>query len=496
MNTREAPVEIDLEQAVLGACLINNRLIDVAAAELEPEQFFDPLHRRLFQMIVHLSTEGAVTPIILRSVMKIDPGVKEIGPDYFFNLADAAPAMPDIPSMARLIREAAAKRELMQISEDTLADVLDGEPNATAQSIADRTTDKLLNLGRATAKPLLSPYEIALSSLKRVEDMAMGKPVPLIKTGLSKLDEEIGGLRGGDLVLVPAKSGMGKSALMGTAALNVARGLQDVREDLRRPPVPVIVFSLEMMREQWIERTVCDIDFDTAPKPMWYSRIRNGRMSSEEISRYGEAMQALHGLPLEIHDDDDLTIQQIGVRARAFKAKHGNAPLGLVVIDYAQIVSPIDPRAPREQQVAATARGAKALAKRLGWTVMLGSQVNEADAGRGKDEKRPQLSDTRESKSLGNEADIALSPFRPAYYVENRKPVEAVPGDAAWLAWKAELSACAHRMELLALKNRHGRRFDLELYCDMGASAIRDAAPYQSRTTPEQEADLLALAGQ
>jgi replicative DNA helicase len=316
--------------------------------------------------------------------------------------------------------------------------------------------------------------------------MLLGKPVPLLKTGLEPVDNELGGLRGGDMVLVMAATGLGKSSLLGCLALNAARAR-----------LPTIVFSLEMTREQWIERTVCDLAFEdcryAGARTLWYSRIRNGHIEAGEMERFVIGAGKLQGLPLEIQDDGDLTIQQIATRARAFKARHGQAGLGLIVIDYAQIVTPVDDRANREQQVASVARGAKALAKQLGWPVVIGSQVNDNAANRSKDERRPQLGDTRESKALGQEADIALSPYRQAYFVQHRKPMDAVVGDSAWLAWKAELKACENRLDLLVLKNRHGRMVDIELWCDMGASAIRGEEP--SFRTAEQEADMLALAG-
>jgi replicative DNA helicase len=482
---RHVPYDIEIEQAVLGSLLVDNSIIDVIATDLEHFHFYDPLHARIYDMMLVLILEGNVTPLVLHAVMKADPGLQEVGGyTYLADLAQSAPAMPNILDYARILVELATRRGLIRIGEDLVNAAYEQPHEMPAKRISEQTTEALLNLGRATAKPIMSAYDIAMESLKEVEAVAIGKPVPMVKTGLRKLDEEIGGLRGGDMIVIAGKSGMGKTALLGSVCLNTARA-----------EIPTIVFSLEMMRRQWVERMVCDLDFDTATKPLWYSRVRNARINNEEIFRFGNAMQALHGLPFEIHDEDDLTIQQITARARAFASKH-RGQLGIVAIDYLQIVSATDPRGQnREQVVASIARGVKSLAKRLGWPVMVGSQMNENDMARGKEEKRPQLADLRESKAIGNEADLVLSPSRPAYFVENRKPTDALPGDPAWLAWKGELAACANRMELLALKNRHGRRFDLELYCDMGASAIRDEAPYRPTLAQAQSdqhaADLL-----
>lgn len=492
------PADIDVQEAILGALLLDNKLIDVAASTLEPEHFYDELHQRIYAMIVHLQTEGVVTPHILHSVMKTDPGLVELGKNagdtgltYLLNLVRAAPSRPIIPALAQVVIDLATRRQMIDIALNLANDSLSPPATHPTKTTGDTAMEALLRVGRDTRRPILSPYELATASLHDVEAMQSGASTALVKTGLENLDDEIGGARGGDLILVPAKSGMGKSALMGGLAKNF------VLPPPERPVVPTIFFSLEMTGQQVVERMVCDIDFDTATKPMWYSHIRNGRITGAEFSRFGDAMQRLHGIPLEIVDEDGLTIEQIASHARAFKAKWGLNPdgtprTGVVLIDYAQIVTPVDVRGQsREQQVASIARGAKALAKRLNWPVIMGSQLNEEDQKRAQQFQRPQASDVRESKALMNEADLMLSPYRPAVAILNQKPLDAIPGDSADLIWKGNLRAVINRMELLMLKNRHGRRKDLELFCDMGASAIRAAKPY--RSTPEDEAadDLL-----
>jgi len=482
--TSQLPFSIECEQAILGSLIFDNRKIDAAAADLERDDFYDPMHRRIFAAIIAMHGDGTVTPLRLWATMQGDPGLSEVGGHaYIVGLAQSAPAIVDIAGLTKTLREFALRRALVDIA-DELSERACASPPAPAQGLADAATEALLSLGTAARAAPLSPFEAAMASLRDCEDMAAGKPVPLVRTGLAQLDEELGGLRGGDLVVVAARSGQGKSAFMGCVSLNTARA-----------HVPTIVFSLEMTARQWVERMVCDIDFGGVyggpEKPLWYSRVRNGRMNADEFSRFGTAAQELHGLPLEIHDDDYLTIQQITARARAFKAKHGGQ-MGLVVLDYLQITNPGEGSdRNREQAVASIARGAKSLAKRLGWAVVAGSQMNEGSEQRTKEERKPQAGDVRESKAIMNEADLILSPYRLAYYVENRKPLGEAAGDAAWASWKAEMDACRHRMDLLCLKNRHGRRFEIELYCDMGASAIRDSAPV--RTAADAAARELAL---
>jgi replicative DNA helicase len=481
-QAKHDPWDVELEQAILGSLLVDNGLIDVAAAELTPEDFYDPLHARMFEFVSYLQSEGTVTPLILASVMKTDPGMVEVGgAGYLAGLAAAAPALPNIRAHARLLKELAARRTLIKIGEDLVTAAYDSPRENPAQAITDGATEALLRVGQQGARPIVSAYDTAMESLSEAEKIASGQPVPLVKTGFDKLDGEIGGLAAGDFLVIPAKSGMGKSALITAMALRAARA-----------GVPAILFSLEMTRRQIVNRMVCDIDFDTAAKPMWYSRIRNGRLTEAEFSRFGAAAAELHGLPLEIHDDDTLTLAQICGRARAFAARHKGKMI-LVLVDYIQIINPGEYRkeVTREQVVNGFARGLKGLAKRLGSPVAAGSQMNENAEGRAKDERRPQGGDVRESKGIFNEADLMISPWRPAYFVENRKP-DATAGATVWETWKTEHAACAHILELLGLKNREGRRFNVEIWCEIGSNALRDEQPRRASTDAEKaQADLL-----
>ena len=486
-QAKHEPYDIEIEQAVIGSMLRDNKQIDIAAADLEGRHFYDPLHGRIFDMVVYLQTEGAVTPLLVHSVMKTDPGIIETGGmNYLMALYQAAPSLPRMREFVAVLLEHSMRRELLAIATEIEASVYDApQPGETAQKIADRATEAMLQAGRAMAAPDISPYEAGLESMRQAERIKRGEAIPMVKLGLDKVNEELGGLRGGDFVVILGKSGMGKSALMGGTSLSTARA-----------GVPTLVFTLEMLRSQWVERMVCDIDYDTAmaegQRAMWYSRVRNGKLSDEEFSRFYLANQHLQNLPFEIVEADDLTVQQIQSKARAFAAKYaknedGSPRIGIIIVDYIQIIEATDQRDNRERQVAKIARGLKSLAKRLNWVVMAGSQMNESDAGRAKEEKRPQASDARESKAIMNEADVMFAPFRPAYFVENRKPMDAMPGDPAYLAWLGDLKAVRHKFELLMLKNRHGRRIDFELHCDMGSSAIRDYAPRGQLKAAEDE---------
>lgn len=476
---RHVPYDIELEQALLGSMLVDNKLIDIVASELDPRHLYDPLHQRLIEMICYLQNEGTVTPLIVHSIMKADPGLVEVGGHaYLMGLAQAAPALPNVRDYVRIIKELAIRRELIALGEEMVNDAYDSPKDRPAREIADRIANGLIEVG-GTQRAVITPWASALKSLQDIEDMQSGKPVPIIMTGFQSIDDELGGLRGGDFIVVPAHSGMGKSALMAQLSANTALA-----------GIPTLVFSYEMTTQQWIDRIVTGIDFLTAPKPMWYSKVRNGKINTEEFSRYYEAAIRLQTIPLVVRDEDDLTMQQVTMIARAFKARFPGKT-GIVLIDYIQIVDPGDTRGmSREQVVNKIARACKSLAKQLNWPVVAGSQMNENADNRTKEEKRPQAGDVRESKGIKNEADMMLSPWREAYLLENRKPLGAPLDGADWLKWKADMKLVRYRMDLLTLKNRHGRRPDFELYADMGANGIVDAKPvaqFTSREVQENE---------
>lgn len=499
-QTVHQPFDIDIEQAALGAMIRDSSLVPQAMAILDADGFFDPLHGRIYATIIAWSQEDRpITSLTLQAELKSDPGILTIGEGYFEALRSAAPSTPTVGVWARIIRDLALRRDaLAAIAEAT--DSLTGTP--TAISTALRPIMAVADMAEriTAASTFKTAYEAGLDSIRAAERASAGKPVRAVRTGLTGLDNETGGLQGADFIVVAGRSGMGKSALMGGVSWRAAMA-----------GYPVIVFSMEMTRAQWVQRIITDMDFDDEIQaPIEYRKFRSTGVSATgtglgftagEFARIVLANQRLQDIPwLEIHEDDGLTMAQIVARSRAFQAKWKNDPrirelqqtpedeypIGLVISDYLQIVAPHDNRAPREQQVRDIARGHKALAKTLDWPVMAGSQMNEDEKTRGSGHKRPQAGDVRESKSIFHEAVIMLAPYRPAWYVQQEKP-DGGPGDPAWIKWKGDMALVRHKFELLGVKNRMGRPFELDLHCEIGSNSIRDDAPV--RRASQQLAD-------
>lgn len=467
--SQSLPWSRELEEELLGCLIRDNKLIDVAAADLKPEHLCGLLHQRTYAAILQQHAQGAVTPVVLAALMKGDGELHERGAHaYLGEIALGAPSLPNIPTMVRALRELAFRRDLIMVGEDLIGQAQESPKEQPAQAIANAANERLLALSTGT-KRILRPHEVALRSLQRIEDMHSGRRVPMVPTGWDSVDQDIGGLRAGDFVVILGARGMGKSTFLSSLCLSAARR-----------GYPAIFFSLEMTAEQVVERMLCDLDYETAVRPMHYSRFRNGRLNGDEFERAGAAVAALEALPLEIIDDGELTVHQIAARARAFKAKHGGK-MGLVAVDYTQKVTPALGRrdGTREQEVAQIASGLKNLAKQLEWPVVAGSQINEQRDVKEGSERPPRLGDERESKAIGNEADLVLTPWWPAYYVRMRRPAyTSDPKDATYLNWLSEFKPIEHRLELRGLKNRHGDTSNYELWCDMGSSVIRDSRPY------------------
>lgn len=491
------PHDTELEQALLGAVIQNPGLIPQIAQVVEDWHFYDPLHQRIFAQIIEWSLveDRPISALTLSAAMKADPGIAsiQIGRDYFLALESAAPIITSPKAIAQTIRDLAQRRDALGAMDVARKELMTSpipvrDALRNVVTVADEA--ERLAVG-ARFRSTADEADEVIRDAERVSNN--GAVTRAVRTGIKKLDWETGGFQGADYVVLAGKSGMGKSALMCGMSWRAASLFY-----------PVIFFSLEMKRKQCVRRILTDIDFDRQDVDghIQYRKFRSTGMSAEgapngfttgEFHRLVLAKQQLQQWPwLEIHDEDGLTMAQIGARARAFQAKWrddpairegqqcqpGQDPIGLVVIDYIQIVDPASRQyRPREQEVAGIARSQKALAKNLDWAVMAGSQLNEDDKGRSQEQKRPQPGDVRESKAIFHECDIMIAPYRPAYYVWQRKPEGAFPGDPAWVGWNGDLQRVKNQLDLMGLKNREGRTFDLSLFAEIGANAIRDEQP-------------------
>lgn len=454
--------QVEIEQSVIGCILTDEVACDQVVAALEPDDFYDPLHQRAFAAIMAMKAAGErVTPLTVRARLGDDPGIKEVGPDYFRSLARMGDVLSPLTDYTRIIRDTAMRRQATLAARDVIDGMRDNsitviEALLPIMEIGDRAAAR-----DAERRGLSSVGAAAAGAIKDVEDASSGgKARPCISTGIPSLDKILGGLYGGDLIIVAGRPGMGKSTL-GTALARAAG------EQLRQ----VEFFSLEMTAKQLSIRLTCDVDFDGRghEMPLSYSRIFKGRAGHPEMDRAARAAITLNGFPIDIHDRDSMTMPEIAATARARASR--STRMGVIIIDHLQIITVSDRyRGNRVQEITEITKLAKALAKRLGWPVVLLCQLSRESEKR--PDKRPQLSDLRESGSIEQDADVVIGMYRAGYYAEHQRPTDKA--DPKYETWKQEYRDVEHDLELIVLKQRMGETGTVPVYCDMRASVIRD----------------------
>lgn len=370
-DSRHLPYDVSVQEAVLGALLVDNKNIDIAVgAGLKAETFYSGFHQRLFDMVVFLQTEGAVTPLVVASVMKTDPGWAELKVtprDYLVALVQAAPAMPNIRDLARILLDLAVRRDLITIGEDLVNDAYEAPKDQPSRITIGRATERLLSIGDLTARRLSKMGDAAGASLKRLEErlerQRTGQKPLAVTTGLRKLDRALGGLLPGDRVGIAARSQMGKSLLSSSMSLAAAMS-----------GAPVLIISADMREQQWAERVICDMDRHLNPdlKPIHYRRFRTGDWSPDEWERIVLAQQELAGLPMYIDDNPVATVETINGRTRALAQAHPDQQ-GLLIADFLQKIgapsrSGYQDRR-RDQDVTDVAYGLGDIVKPLGWSL-------------------------------------------------------------------------------------------------------------------------------
>jgi replicative DNA helicase len=457
LKHRQPPHNIEAEQALLGAILVNNEAHLAVSTFLEAQHFYDPVHARIYEACAKLIGRGQLaTPITLKSYFEQDAGLAEVGgAAYLARLAGAAAAILNAEDYGRAIYDLAIRRALIQVGQDIVLDAYDAPIESAATDQIEQAEHQLYALAeRGRYEGGFRPFSTTLTSAIDMAAHAYERDGGLsgIATGFVDLDKVLGGLHPSDLLILAGRPSMGKTAL-GTniafhAALAAARALRDgrVAEDGRTPLDGAVVglFSLEMSAEQLATRILSE----QASIPS--ERIRRGNLDETQFRELVRVSQELNDLPLYIDDTGALSISALTARARRLKRQQG---LGLLVIDYLQLMrsSGGSRQDNRVQEVSEISRGLKALAKELNVPVMALSQLSRAVEQR--DDKRPQLADLRESGSIEQDADVVMFVFREEYYVMRREPREGTPEHADWQAEMEKIHGVA---EIIIGKQRNG----------------------------------------
>ena len=471
---RSAPHNLEAEQALLGAILVNNEAFYRVSDFLEPVHFHEPLHQQIYELASNLIRAGKVaTPITLKTFLPsdIDIGGLNIS-QYLARLAAEATTVINAGDYGRTICDLSLRRNLIGIGEDMVNQAFDAPVDFAPREQIEDAERRLYEL--AETNRYGSGFQRFAQALTTAVDMAArafqrdGK-LSGLATGLKDLDSKMGGLQQSDLIIVAGRPGMGKTALATNIAYNVARAYRgEVQPDGSMATVNggiVGFFSLEMSAEQLATRIISE----RTEVPS--STIRRGAISESDFEKIKDVSIELQGLPFYVDETGGLSIAQLAARARRLKRQRG---LDLLVIDYIQLLQGSQRRAAesRVQEVTEITTNLKALAKELNVPIVALSQLSRQVESR--DDKRPQLSDLRESGSIEQDADVVLFVFREEYYLANKEPR---PGSEEHLKWQTEMALVHGKAELIIGKQRHGPTGTVQVQFDSHVTRFGDLSP-------------------
>src|SRR5215213_6122823 len=475
------PQNIEAEAALLGALMIDNRLVEDIQTRLKPHHFFEPLHGRIYEAILRLTDRNMIAnPVTLRPLFETDDGIKEVGgPAYLAQLTGSGAAVIGARDFAAQIYDLALLRALIGVGRDLVESALDTSEEVAPIAQIERAETELYKVAEeggaeGKAKSFGEATKLAIEMAERA--LNSGGHLSGITTGLEGLNAKIGGLHKSDLIIVAGRPGMGKSALATNIAFAAAqRSLREIEEGIepgKGAGAGAALFSLEMSADQLATRILAEQSGISS------ENLRMGRISQQEFRHLARAAGELSTLPLYIDDTPGLTIAALRARARRLKRQKG---IGMIVVDYLQLLQGTGKSSNdnRVQEISEISRGLKQLAKELDLPVMALSQLSRAVEQR--EDKRPQLSDLRESGSIEQDADIVLFIYREDYYVGSREPKAPKDDDdlkivEAYQQWQQDMGRVYGLAEVIVAKQRHGSTGKVRLKFDSRITKFSDTA--------------------
>jgi len=437
---KELPNNIEAEQSVIGSILVTNEIFDEISTIISNINFYDPMHQKIFEAIENLIYKGMLAnPITLKNYFENEKDELNV-PEYLVKITKFSTSVRQATEYSKIIYDMFVRRELIKISEQTIDTAKLNDLNTNGQNIIERQEKLLFELAEKGTSSSLIKFDEAIkqtiemaSAAYKNEEGIVGVP-----TGLRDLDDRLGGLHQSDLIIIAGRPSMGKTALATNIAFNAAQKLQD-----RGKKSSIAFFSLEMSSEQLSTRILAE------QSRIKSNDIRRGKISDEQFDKFIETSKNIAELPLYIDETPAISIAAMSNRARRIKRRFG---LDMIVVDYIQLMKgTFNNKDGRVQEISEITQGLKAIAKELGVPVLALSQLSRAVEQR--DDKKPQLSDLRESGSIEQDADVVMFVYREAYYLERKEPRPATVEHAEWQAKMNEISNLA---EIIIGKQRHG----------------------------------------
>jgi len=456
-----SPQNLEAEQTVLGSILVSNEIFD-EVTDLNEDSFFNPVNKKIYNIIHSLLQKGLLAnPITLKNYFSNEDELNEIGgTEYLVKLTKFSTSKLQIKYYANLLHDLKIRRNLIDISQETLNESLNKNSEINAEQIIENAEKKLFDIAERGKfnksyiefKDALTQTIAMASSAYKNEEGIVGVP-----SGLKDLDDRLGGLHKQDLIIIAGRPSMGKTALATNIAFNAAKTLLK-----NQKKSSIIFFSLEMSSEQLSTRILSE------QSRIKSNDIRRGKINQDDFEKFIETSKSLENLPLFIDDTPAITISTLSNRARRIKRLHG---LDLLIVDYIQLMRSGNFRNEgRVQEVAEITQGLKALAKELDVPVLALSQLSRAVEQR--DDKKPQLSDLRESGSIEQDADVVMFVYREEYYLEKLEPRV---GTAEHVEWQEKMNLIHNLAELIIGKQRHGPTGVIRLEFESAFTKFKDA---------------------
>ena len=437
---KELPNNIEAEQSIIGSILISNELFDEINMIVASKNFYDPMHQKIYAAMEKLIYSGMLAnPITLKNYFDNEKDSLNI-PDYLVKITKFSSAARQTIEYSKLVYDLYVKRELIKLSENIIDTAKLNDLDQNAQTIIQNSEKSLFDLAeRGSFGSSILKFDEAMkltiemaSNAYKNEEGIVGVP-----TGLTDLDDRLGGLHKSDLIIIAGRPSMGKTALATNIAFHAAKNIQ---ENVKKSTVAF--FSLEMSSEQLSTRILAE------QSRIKSNDIRRGRISEEEFDKFIETSKNIAELPLYIDETPAISVAALSNRARRIKRLYG---LELIVVDYIQLMRASNFKEGRVQEISEITQGLKALAKELAVPVVALSQLSRAVEQR--DDKKPLLSDLRESGSIEQDADVVMFVYRESYYLRAKEPRPATVEHAEW---QAKMNEVSHLAELIIGKQRHG----------------------------------------
>ena len=438
---KELPNNIEAEQATIGSILVSNDIFDEISTIISSINFFDPMHRKIFEAIESLIYKGMLAnPITLKNYFEDEKDDLNV-PEYLIKITKFSTSVRQAIEYSKIIYDMFVRRELIKISEQTIDSAKLSELETNGQTIIENSERLLFDLAeKGSFNSSLIKFDQAMKQTIEMASAAYKNDEGIVgvPTGLRDLDDRLGGLHQSDLIVIAGRPSMGKTSLATNIAFNAAQKLQESGKKSS-----IAFFSLEMSSEQLSTRIIYE-----------QARIssndnRRGRITDEQFDKFLETSKNISELPLYIDETPAISIAAMSNRARRIKRLFG---LDMIVVDYIQLMRGTTfNKDGRVQEISQITQGLKAIAKELAIPVVALSQLSRQVEQR--DDHKPMLSDLRESGSIEQDADVVMFVYREGYYLQRKEPREATVEHAEW---QAKMNEVAHLAEIIIGKQRHG----------------------------------------